>query len=245
MRRVLILGGTAEAGALAGALAADPALEVTTSLAGRTADPRLPAGRTRSGGFGGAAGITAWLRAERIDAVVDATHPFAAAISRHAAEAAAAVGVPLLALRRPGWTERPGDRWHWADTVTEAAGLLPALGTRAFLTTGRQELAAFAALDLHILARTVEPPAPPLPRNFELLLSRGPFTLDGERTLLHRHRIDVLVTKDSGGPATAPKLTAARESALPILIVRRPPPPQGVPTVATPTDALAWLRARG
>jgi precorrin-6A/cobalt-precorrin-6A reductase len=245
MRRVLILGGTAEARTLAAELAADPALEVTSSLAGRTTGPRPPAGRTRSGGFGGAAGLAAWLRAEHVDAVVDATHPFAADISRHAAEAAAAVGVPLLALRRPGWTAGPGDRWHWADTVPHAAALLPALGTRAFLTTGRQELAAFAALDLAILARTVEPPAPPLPRRFELLLSRGPFTLDGERALLREHRIDILVTKDSGGPATAPKLTAAREAGVPVVIVHRPPLPSGVAAVGTSAAAAAWVRGQG
>ncbi|MYS20945.1 precorrin-6A/cobalt-precorrin-6A reductase [Streptomyces sp. DvalAA-14] len=245
MRRLLILGGTAEARALAAALAADPGLEVTSSLAGRTAEPRRPAGRTRTGGFGGAAGLDAWLRAERIDVLVDATHPFAQEISRSAAEAAASRGIPLLALRRPGWTAGPGDRWSWAATVAEAATRLPALGTRPLLTIGRQELAAFAAVDLPVVARTVESPAPPLPPRCRLLLSRGPFTLDGERALLREHRIDVLVTKDSGGPATAPKLTAARESALPVLIVRRPAPPPGVPAVATPAAAIAWLRAHG
>ncbi|MFC4031804.1 cobalt-precorrin-6A reductase [Streptomyces polygonati] len=243
MRRLLILGGTGQARALAAELAADPALEVTSSLAGRTAEPRRPSGRVRSGGFGGAAGLTAWLRAERIDVLVDATHPFAQEISRSAAVAAAAAGVPLLALRPPGLTPGPGDRWTWADTLTQAAALLPSLGGRPFLTTGRQELAAFAALDLPVLARTVEPPAPPLPRRLVLVLSRGPFTLDGERALLREHRIDLLVTKDSGGPATAPKLTAAREAAVPVLIVRRPPPPPGVVTVGSPEAALAWLRA--
>jgi precorrin-6A/cobalt-precorrin-6A reductase len=243
MRRVLILGGTAEARTLAAELARDPALEVTSSLAGRTARPRLPAGHTRVGGFGAADGLAAWLRAERIDALVDATHPFAADISRHAAEAAPAAGVPLLALRRPGWTAGAGDRWHWAETVAEAAALLPTLGARAFLTIGRQELAAFAALDLHILARTVEPPPPPLPRDCELLLARGPFTLASERALLRAHRVDVLLTKDSGGAWTAPKLTAAREASLPVVIIRRPPPPAGVRAVATVGEAVAWLRA--
>ncbi|WNI14154.1 cobalt-precorrin-6A reductase [Actinacidiphila sp. ITFR-21] len=245
MRRVLILGGTAQARTLAADLAADPALEVTSSLAGRTAAPRLPAGRTRTGGFGGAAGLAGWLREQRIDAVVDATHPFAADISRNAADAAASAGVPLLALRGPGWTAGPGDRWHWAATVAEAAELLPALGSRAFLTIGRQGLAAFAGLDLHLVARMVGPPAPPLPRDLELLLSRGPFTLAGERALLARHRVDVLVTKDSGSPATAAKLTAAREAALPVLIVRRPPPAAGTPAVTDPAEAAAWLRAHG
>ncbi|WP_405577397.1 cobalt-precorrin-6A reductase [Streptomyces sp. NBC_01190] len=244
MRRVLILGGTAEARALADALAGDPALDVVSSLAGRTDQPRLPAGRSRSGGFGGAAGLTAWLRAERIHAMIDATHPFAAEISRHAAAAATAADIPLLALRRPGWTPGPGDRWHWADTVRHAATLAPALGSRAFLTIGRQELAVFAGLDLHLLARMVRDPTPPLPRNCRVLLARGPFTLAGESALLREHRIDLLVTKDSGGGATAPKLAAARASGIPVLIIRRPPPPGGVDTAASPAEAAAWLAAR-
>ncbi|SHN24763.1 cobalt-precorrin-6A reductase [Actinacidiphila paucisporea] len=242
-RRVLILGGTAEARALADLLAGEPDLDVTSSLAGRTPDPRLPAGQVRIGGFGGAEGLAAWLREQRVDAVVDATHPFADAISRHAAAAARATGVPLLALRRPGWNAGERDRWHWAGTLTEAARLLPGLGQRPFLTIGRQDLAAFAGLPLPFLARSVAPPPPPLPARCRILLDRGPFTLDAERALLREHRVDVLVTKDSGGPATAPKLTAAREAALPVLIVRRPPPPPGVPAVAAPAAAVDWLRA--
>lgn len=241
-RRVLILGGTAEARALAELLSGEPELDVTTSLAGRTQDPRLPAGRARIGGFGGAEGLAGWLREERADAVVDATHPFAETISHHAAHAARATGVRLLALRRPGWSAGEGDRWHWAATLAEAAALLPALGRRPFLTTGRQDLAAFAGLPLRFLARSVAPPPPPLPAHCHVLLDRGPFTLDAERALLREHRIDVLVTKDSGGPATAAKLTAAREAALPVLIVRRPPPPPGVPAVTTPAAAARWLR---
>ena len=238
----MILGGTAEARVLAGLVAGEAGLDVVTSLAGRTPDPRLPAGEVRVGGFGGGEGLAGWLAEWRADAVVDATHPFAAAISRHAAYAARAAGVPLLALRRPGWSAGEGDRWHWADTVADAAGLLPGLGRRPFLTTGRQDLAAFAGLALHFLARSVAPPPPPLPAHCHVLLDRGPFTLDAERALLREHRIDVLVTKDSGGTATAAKLTAAREAALPVLVVRRPPLPPGVPAVTTPAAAAHWLR---
>jgi precorrin-6A/cobalt-precorrin-6A reductase len=245
MRRVLILGGTAEARALAGLLAGDPGTEVTTSLAGRTTGPLLPPGAVRTGGFGGAAGLAAHLRDARIHALVDATHPFADAMTRGAVRAAASAGVPLLLLRRPGWAEGPGDRWHWADDLRHAAALLPGLGRRVFLTTGRGGLAAFAALDgLYFLIRSVEPPRPPLPTDRRLLTARGPFTLDGERLLLREHRIDLLATKDSGGAATAPKLTAAREAGLPVVIVRRPPPPPGVPTAADPAAAAAWLRAQ-
>lgn len=242
MRRVLILGGTAEARALAAELAGDPGLEVTSSLAGRVAEPRWPAGATRIGGFGGAEGLTAWLRDERVDAVIDATHPFAETITRNAATAAEAVRVPLLMLRRPGWTAGRGDRWHWADTLRDAAALLPRLGRRIFLTTGRGDLATFAPLDLFFLIRSVDPPAPPFPRHCRFIAARGPFDLAGERSLLHDHAIDLLLTKDSGGPATAPKLTAARQAHLPVLIVRRPPPPAGLPVAATPAAAATWLR---
>ncbi|MFF8771171.1 cobalt-precorrin-6A reductase [Kitasatospora sp. NPDC015120] len=243
---VLLLGGTTEARALAAALAAErPALRVTSSLAGRVAEPRLPAGEVRIGGFGGPGGLAAWLRAERVDAVVDATHPFAAAMSRNAAEAAAATGVPLLALRRPGWTPVPGDRWHRVASLDAAAALLPSLGRRVLLTSGRQGIAAFARLDgLHVVARSVDPPEPPLPASLTVLLDRGPFTLDGERAVLREHRIDVVVTKDSGGAATAPKLTAARELGLPVVVVDRPPAPAGVPVAPSVEAALDWLAAR-
>lgn len=237
---VLLLGGTAEARALAGLLAGEPGIAVTSSLAGRTPDPRPPAGQVRTGGFGGAEGLARWLREHRADALVDATHPFAATVSRHAAEAAGAAGVPLLAVRRPGWTPGPEDRWSWADSAAQAAALLPALGRRPFLTTGRGDLAAFAALPLPFLIRTVTPPPPPLPARHHTVLARGPFTLDGERALLREHRVDVLVTKDSGGPAA--KLTAAREAALPVLLLRRPPPPAGVAAVPTAAAAARWLR---
>ncbi|MFE7560392.1 cobalt-precorrin-6A reductase [Kitasatospora sp. NPDC057500] len=246
MAHLLLLGGTTEARALASALAAEhPALRVTSSLAGRVAEPRLPVGEVRIGGFGGPGGLAAWLRAERVDAVVDATHPFAAAMSRNAAEAAAATGVPLLALRRPGWAPVEGDRWHRAPSLAAAADLLPSLGRRVLLTSGRQGIGAFAHLDgLHFVARSVDPPEPPLPASLDVVLDRGPFTLDGERSVLREHRIDVLVTKDSGGAATAPKLTAARELGLPVLVVDRPPAPAGVPVAETVEAALAWLAGR-
>ncbi|MEV6786607.1 precorrin-6A/cobalt-precorrin-6A reductase, partial [Streptomyces sp. NPDC051098] len=93
---ILILGGTAEARQLATELAVLGGVRVTTSLAGRVARPRMPAGDVRIGGFGGAEGLAAWLRAQRVDAVVDATHPFAEVISSHAARAAALTGTPLV-----------------------------------------------------------------------------------------------------------------------------------------------------
>ncbi|WP_405792957.1 cobalt-precorrin-6A reductase [Streptomyces sp. NBC_01506] len=244
--RVLILGGTAEARHLADALAAEaPHVRVTTSLAGRVTNPGTPAaGDVRVGGFGGPDALAAWLRAHRIDVLVDATHPFAATISTHAARAVAASATDLFALRRPGWPAHPQDRRHPARSLADAAARLPALGTRVFLTTGRQGLAAFAGPELdglHFVVRTVEPPEPPLPRSTHILLDRGPYTVEGERALLLEHRVDVLVTKDSGGSATAAKLTAARELGLPVVMVERPPAPEGVPHVPDVRTALARL----
>lgn len=242
-RHVLILGGTTEARRLAAALAAEPALRVTTSLAGRVAAPRLPAGEVRIGGFGGPEGQARWLREHAVDALIDATHPFADTISHHAALAAVTAHVPLLALRRPGWVPGPGDAWHQVTSLDEAAAALPALGTRIFLTTGRMGLAHFAHLaDLWFLVRSVDAPEPPHPPRMTTLLDRGPFTLDGERQLLRDHRIDVVVTKDSGAAATAAKLTAAREAGVPVVVVRRPSPPEGVPVAADPDEAVHWLR---
>ncbi|MEU6097093.1 cobalt-precorrin-6A reductase [Streptomyces sp. NPDC047079] len=241
-RHVLVLGGTAEARELAASLAARPGVRVTTSLAGRVSRPKTPDGDVRVGGFGGAEGLAAWIRTHQVDALADATHPFAARITANAARAAAAAGVPAVVLRRPGWCAGPGDRWHEAASMADAAALLPPLGRRVFLTTGRLGLAAFAHLtDLHFVVRSVEPPEPPLPPDMEVVLARGPFTVEGETALLRAHGIEVLVTKDSGGAATAAKLTAARERGLPVVVVRRPPLPEGVTAVPDVSEALARL----
>ncbi|MFB7515505.1 cobalt-precorrin-6A reductase [Streptomyces sp. NPDC056144] len=238
---VLILGGTTEARALAGLLHGAPGVRVTSSLAGRVASPRLPAGEVRIGGFGGAEGLAEWLREHAVDAVIDATHPFAERISFNAAGAAATAHVPLLALRRPGWVPVEGDDWRDVASLEEAARTLDGLGDRVFLTTGRLGLATFADCPQWFLVRSVDAPDTPMPARTELLLARGPFTLDDERELIRRHRVDVLVTKDSGGAATAPKLTAAREAGIPVVVVRRPPVPEGVPVATTPEGAAAWV----
>ncbi|MFF7976920.1 cobalt-precorrin-6A reductase [Streptomyces sp. NPDC007905] len=241
---VLILGGTTEARRLAAELVIRPGVRVTTSLAGRVSRPVALAGEVRIGGFGGAAGLAEWLRAHHVDALVDATHPFAGSITANAARAASVTGVPAVFLRRPGWRPGPGDRWHDADSLAGAAEALPRLGRRVFLTTGRLGLAAFAHLtDLHFVTRSVEPPEPPLPPHTEVVLARGPFTVAGETELLLAHRIEVLVTKDSGGEATAAKLTAARELGRPVVVVRRPELPDGVtavPDVAAVLDRLGF-----
>ncbi|MGW1781306.1 cobalt-precorrin-6A reductase [Streptomyces sp. NPDC002143] len=241
-RHVLVLGGTTEARELAAALTALPGLRVTTSLAGRVTRPGPLAGDVRIGGFGGAEGLADWLREQRVDAVVDATHPFAAGITANAARAAAATGLPLVVLRRPGWRPGAGDRWHEVASLRSAAELLPRVGRRVLLTTGRLGLAAFAHLDgLHFVVRSVEPPAPPMPSDVRLVLARGPFTVADELALLREHRIDVVVTKDSGGAATAAKLHAARELGLPVVVVRRPSPPEGVPVVPDVRGVLERL----
>jgi precorrin-6A/cobalt-precorrin-6A reductase len=240
--RVLVLGGTAEGRELAAALQA-AGVAVTSSLAGRVANPRLPAGEVRIGGFGGPEALARWLDEHAVRAVVDATHPFAERISASAARACAAAGVPLLRLERPPWTARPGDRWHRVAGLAEAARLAPRLGARALLTTGRQGLDAFAAVaGVWFLVRCVDPPAPPLPARHELLLDRGPYTLAGELALVDAHGIDLVITKDSGGSLTQAKLDAARERGLPVIVVDRPARP-AVPTATTVAEALAWAHA--
>ena len=235
-----MLGGTAEARELAAAL--DGAgVPVVSSLAGRVAQPRLPVGEVRVGGFGGPDALARWLAEHGIAAVVDATHPFAQRISASAASACATAGIPLLRLERPGWGEQAGDRWHWVEDVPSAAQLVPRLGRRVLLTTGRQGLAAFASVQTAwFLVRCVDPPDPPLPPLHELLLARGPYTRNGELALIDRHGIDLVVTKDSGGAHTSAKLDAARDRGLPVIIVRRPARPDA-PAVGTVVDALAWV----
>ncbi|MDT4891181.1 MAG: precorrin-6A/cobalt-precorrin-6A reductase [Pseudonocardiales bacterium] len=241
--RVLILGGTGEARSLAAGLIDRPGFAITSSLAGRVRDPALPVGDVRIGGFGGVDGLVTYLRDQQIAAVVDATHPFAATMSAHAAQAAGRSGVPLLVLRRPGWTEEPGDDWHRVPDIASAAAAAAAAPPGCvFVTTGRRDLAAFAADGSHRhLVRTVDPPAAPLPRRMSLVLDRGPYTVEGEGALMDEHGVVLLVTKDSGGPMTRAKTVAARERRIPVVVVDRPPLPPGVPVVATVEAATAWL----
>jgi len=236
---ILILGGTAEARELAAALH-DSGVTVTSSLAGRVTRPRLPPGGVRSGGFGGPGALARWLQQHGVSAVVDATHPFAQRISASAAAACPRAAVPLLRLERPGWSERPGDRWQWVEDLDAAAAAVASIGERVLLTTGRQGLAAFAGIEgCWLLVRCVEQPEPPLPPRHRLLLDRGPYTLDGELALIDEHRIKVVVTKDSGGVHTEAKLDAARLRGLPVIVVRRPPRPGGA-AVASVAEACAW-----
>ena len=243
--RVLLLGGTTEASLLAAMLADDAGFSATLSLAGATRSPVLPAIACRIGGFGGVEGLAGWLCAERIEALVDATHPYAVQMSRHAAAAAASVGIGCLRIDRPAWTAQPGDRWTGVRDADAAAAALGAEPRRVLLTVGSKALLPFGRAAHRYVIRCIDPPDPVLlPPHAELLLARGPFTLDGEIALLAERRIEVLVSKNSGGAATAPKLEAARRLGLPVLMIGRPAPPGGTSEAATATDAMRWLSAR-
>jgi len=241
---LLILGGTAEARALAAAAVKhwSDDLRVVTSLAGRTRAPAAVAGEVRTGGFGGAEAMAEALSADDVSLVVDATHPFAANISDNAARACTAAQIPRLLLHRPAWRAGPGDTWIEAADMAEAAALLPTLGRCCLVTTGVQELAALAGIqNMRFVVRLVERPAGPLPLvDAALVIARPPHDLASERTLIADHGIDILLTKNAGGDATAAKLRAAREAGIPVLMIRRPPPPAG-DTVETAADALNWI----
>jgi len=220
--RLLLLGGTGEAAMLAERLAQKPNLQVISSLAGRVNTPKLPAGIVRSGGFGGVPGLMAYLQDEGIDLVVDATHPFAAQMSRHAEMACQAIGLPLLAYARPPWTPVSGDQWEEVSDFALAAELIQRRKGRVFLAIGRQELAAFSECsETHFVVRAIDPPEI-LPPNATLVLDRGPFQLEAELEMLRHHRIDYIVSKNSGGSATYSKIEAARRLGLPVMMIQRP-----------------------
>ena len=238
--RILLLGGTAEARALAAVL--HPAVAVVSSLAGRVPQPTLPVGEVRIGGFGGSAGIRRWLDDERVDAVVDATHPFATTITANAAAASRACGLPHLVLARPAWP--PGDAIVVDSDVSAAKVVADKRFSRVFLTTGRSGTAAFAKVDAWFLIRAVTPPdAEALPPRHELVLSRGPYPYAGEHRLLSTYGIEALVTKNSGGDMTRAKLHAADDLGIPVVMVDRPALPADVRTVSTVAAAAAWVRA--
>jgi precorrin-6A/cobalt-precorrin-6A reductase len=243
--RILILGGTKEAYELADRLGEIAGLEVISSLAGRTREPRIPRGAVRSGGFGGAEGLARYLRDERIACLINATHPFAGQISAHAVEAAAASGVDLLRLLRPAWQASAEDRWLAARDATEAAELCRREGGRILLTVGSGELDAFAPIrNAHFVVRMVDVPAAIPLQDYRTIAARGPFSLAEEMRLIAEHHINLLVAKNSGGEATSAKLEAARRLRLPVVMIERPQialEPRS-PVVERVEAAVAWLR---
>jgi precorrin-6A/cobalt-precorrin-6A reductase len=234
--RILLLGGTSEARELAGRLT-DAGHEVVSSLAGRIGAPVLPDGEVRVGGFGGPAGLASYLVEQRVDAVVDATHPFAEHISANAYAAADETGTRHVLLRRPGFPLR--EEYVVVPDVHAAADVLPP-GATVFLTIGRQQVAAFAHADAMFVIRAIDPPSL-LPKRHVLVLDRGPFALDEEIELMQRHGVDTLVTKDSGGAATAAKLEAASRLGIEVIVVARPPVPDGAEVVPTVEDVMHVL----
>lgn len=246
--RVLILGGTAEAAELASVLDRTPGVAVTSSLAGRTRTPGALAGSLRIGGFGGVKGLVSYLREHMFEAVVDATHPFAAQVSANAAAACDEVGVPRVALSRPSWRAQAGDRWYEVANAEAAAACLPGLGSQpprcVLLALGQRDLLPFAALAMRFVLRAVEQPTVPAGLTHEVVLARGPFALDAELDLLRRYCIDAIVARNSGGTGAYAKLTAARELGLPVVLISRPPSPPA-PCVESMGGVLDWLRAVG
>lgn len=241
--RVLLLGGTSEASTLASLLAGQSGIATVLSFAGRTKSPRAPKIPTRTGGFGGAEGLKSYLDTERIDVLVDATHPFAEQMSRHAAIAAAHADIPLVCLSRPPWRREAADRWIDVDTMAAAAAALGGEPKRVFLTVGRLQIDAFAAAPQHFyLIRAIEPlmPAPSVPRH-QVILGRGPFAVEAEEKLLREELIEVIVTKNSGGGATFAKLLAARKLGLPAVMVARPQQASGA-VMHDPAEVMAFLR---
>lgn len=244
-KRVLILGGTGEAAALAAKIAEIPGVDAIASFAGRTKEHITLTTPSRTGGFGGATGLADYLRQEHIDLVIDATHPFAAQISFNAAQAASECGIPRLMLIRPPWKAVLGDDWIEVDTNQSAAKALPGLAEHIFLTIGRQELPAYADIkNIWFLMRMIDPPEPDLPiPPGQLILQRGPFSLESERSLLQEYQIGAIVSKNSGGDATYAKIIAARELGITVVMVQRPHKPEGE-KVADVESTLSWVRNR-
>lgn len=241
--RILILGGTQEAFALAEQLAAAEGIEIISSLAGRTREPRLPKGQVRTGGFGGAEGLARYLREERITHLINATHPFAAGISANAVAATQSAGVPLLRLLRPAWAAHPDDRWISVRDAAEAAALCRREGGRVFLTVGSGELDLFASiLNAHFLVRMVDVPDQLPLHDCRVISARGPFSLQDELRLLAEHHIGLLVAKNSGGDATYAKIEAARRMGLPVIMIERPQVAPSHHAVGTVEAVMDWVR---
>lgn len=242
MKRVLLLAGTAEARELATQLSKTPGIEAIASLAGATQRPETIALETRIGGFGGPDAMADWISEHRIDAVLDATHPFANQISQNAALAARKREISCLHVVRPAWAVETGDRWKMVPDMDSAAQALHP-DQRVFLATGRTSLRAFKAReDCWFLARVISGQDADFPfKNGEFTEGRPPFSVKDEEAVLQNARIDVLVTKNAGGENSRSKLIAARNLQIPVIMIERPKLSEGQ-TVETIAQAMTWLK---
>lgn len=244
MTRLLLLGGTTEASRLA-ALLARARIPAVFSYAGRTGAPKPQPLPTRIGGFGGAAGLAAFLKTENITHVIDATHPFAAQISRNAMAACAQTSLPLLTIERPAWQPGAGDLWTCVPDLPAAIAALPQAKTRVFLAIGKQNLAPFAARDHHYLLRLVDPPKTPLPLpDCTVITARGPFDIAGDTALMRAHAITHLIAKNAGGEGASAKLSAARDLGIQVIMIDRPAL-RARQIAASPDEAMTWLADHG
>lgn len=212
------------------------------SYAGRTAKPVSQPLPTRVGGFGGAEGLAAYMQAEAITHVVDATHPFAAQMSTNAVQACEMAGVPLCAFERPAWQAGESDTWVHADSIEAAVEALPETPARVFLAIGKQNLSQFAAKPQHhYLLRLVDEPEAPLPLPHTMVeIARGPFDAADDTALMQHHGITHVVAKNAGGTGAAAKLTAARGLGLPVVMIGRPKVPER-PVKGSVAEVMAWL----
>ncbi len=241
--RILILGGTGDSARLIPQLSALPNVETIASLAGRTPKPNIPSvGQVRMGGFGGVEGLVNYLKTEKIDLLIDMSHPFAAQITRNASIAAQEAGIPRLLFCRPAWEQVEGDRWIMAADLDAAAALFPGLADRVFLTIGRQELGAFARVaDCWFLMRMITPPdLAELPTG-DVLLDQGPFDLVKETKILQDYAIGAIVSKNSGGNAAYAKIIAARTLGIPIVMIPRPLLPESE-VVSEISAVVQWVQ---
>jgi precorrin-6A/cobalt-precorrin-6A reductase len=246
-QRLLVIGGTGDAAKLVRLVAGKfgSRLEITTSLAGRTCFPTPLPCDVRIGGFGGASGLARWITENGVELVIDATHPFSAVMSENTRAACKATGARRLVLGRAQWTPKIDDRWHSVKDVAAAARLVPKLGQRPFLTVGGGDVSCFSVLgSMRVVVRLIDKPSEPLPlANYELVLGRGPFELAQEEKLLKKHKVDVVVAKNSGGQATYAKIEAARKAQIPVIMIERPPVVKGE-RVEQLSCAVSWIEER-
>lgn len=224
-KKILLLGGTTEAREISEVLAKCANSEAVMSLAGATSIPGAYPLPLRIGGFGGAEGLSRYLVENQIDLLVNATHPYANRMWQNAIDAARQAGVPLVIFHRPEWAPTAADRWSYARDVDAVVSKLRRVRARnVFLPLGRKELIKFEAVPKHrYLIRAIETFDPPLDLpHVTYVKARPPFDKVAEIALMKRHKIDLMVVKNSGGSASYAKMIAARELGIDTMVIRRP-----------------------